>query len=97
MIRIVTIEREFGCTGSVIRSMNMGLSKGQAGLSLGIRIRPFHNVSPSFLANLSGQIVAAIRTGFAHKFIGIPLSPVDQDFVRFFARSRKENAAASSS
>jgi len=32
MIRIIRIEREFGCGGSTIRSMNMGLSNGQAGL-----------------------------------------------------------------
>jgi hypothetical protein len=32
MIRIIRIEREFGCGGSAIRSMNMGLSNGQAGL-----------------------------------------------------------------
>ncbi len=35
MIRIITIERDFGCGGWAIRSMNMGLSNGQASSARG--------------------------------------------------------------
>jgi hypothetical protein len=53
MIRIITIEREFGCGCSAIRSMNMGLSNGQASSARGRNSKrlekfPLHGMGDCF-------------------------------------------------